>query len=456
MEKVRESPGWRVATLDASRLGSRASYLFSSVGEREQVYGWAYQGSQIAPLLASINYAMHRGFAEFAVDRLEEMGTDYVVRLKSAPIDPSLDDVLKQRGYRRVEESQNLILYHRLGGPRAFVPHHSALGIGRGSRYMAMLFPEILTASSPRIDDYSLEDLQRFPTLLLSGFSWKNKRDAEELIRRYVAGGGNAIVDLTGVPEETFSRRPKFLGVYGEPLSLDGPPRLIKDGASLTLRPFENTYTPWHTFTPQGLAGSTVTFSYLAQEATAVGYKEIEEGRVWYLGMNLAFHTLLTKDPVGIDLLEEVLGLEAGAVPVRDTVPMANYTAGSDGYSFDYTLDEESVLMIPIARHDGTTVTVDGRSVDTKAFGDMTYIDAPKGTHTVRLGFEPTAVYRFGFAGTAVAALIIIGIAAGLPGSLRRIPWTGMTTECRVFPRSVASVLRMRRRREPRAGSDSQ
>ena len=172
--------------------------------------------------------------------------------------------------------------------------------------------------------------------------------------------------------------------------------------------------------------------------------------------MNLAFHTLLTNDPVGISLLEEVLELEAGAVPIREPVPLANYTAGSNGYSFDYTLDKDSVLMVPIARHDGTTVTVDGRSVNPKAFGDMTYINLPKGRHTVRLCFEPTAVYRFGFAGTAAAALIIIGIAVGLPGSLRRISRTGMTPGCRVFPRSVASVLPMQRRREPRAGSDAQ
>ena len=196
---------------------------------------------------------------------------------------------------------------------------------------------------------------------------------------------------------------------------------------------------------PQGLSASTVTFSYLSQEATAVGYRDIEEGRVWFLGMNLAFHTLLTNDPVGISLLEEVLKMETRAIPVRETVPMANYTVDSDSYTFDYTLDRDTVLMIPIARHDGTTVTVDDRLVNPKAFGDMTYINVPKGKHTVRLGFEPTVVYRFGFAGTALAALIIIGIVIGLPGSIRRIPWPAITPPSRMFPGSWTRVLRMRR-----------
>jgi len=192
----------------------------------------------------------------------------------------------------------------------------------------------------------------------------------------------------------------------------------------------------------------------LTQEATAVGYKEIEDRQVWFIGMNLAFHILLTKDPVGFSLLEEVLHLEAGAVPIREAVPMAEYTAGSDGYSFDYSLDEDRVLMIPIARHDGTTVTIDSSSVSPMRFGDMTYINAPEGRHTVRLGFEPTAVYRFGFAATSVAALIIIGMVAGLPGSLRRVSLTvGIPRKYR-SPKSWTAVIRMRRRREPLAGGD--
>lgn len=41
-DKIRELPGWRVATVDFSLLCSQASYLFSATSEREQVYGWSY------------------------------------------------------------------------------------------------------------------------------------------------------------------------------------------------------------------------------------------------------------------------------------------------------------------------------------------------------------------------------------------------------------------------------
>ena len=160
-------------------LGLQASYLFSAAGEREQVYGWAYQGSGVAPLLASINFAMEKGHSAYAVDRLEELGTDYVVRMKGIPIDPSFDALLRERGYGVMKDTQRLTLYYRPLGPRAFVPHYAALGIDKGADSLSLLFPQMAIGSSPRIDDYPFELLEEFPTLYLGGFAWKDKADAE-------------------------------------------------------------------------------------------------------------------------------------------------------------------------------------------------------------------------------------------------------------------------------------
>ena len=418
-EKVKELPGWRVATADFSRLGSRASYLFSATGQREQVYGWAYQGSGIAPLVSSINFAMERGYSPYAVDRLEELGTDYVVRMKGIPIDPSFDSLLTEHGYTLVQETQSLDLYYRPSGPRAFVPHYPALGIGDGADSLALLFPQMAIGSSPRIDDYPLELLEEFPTLFLGGFSWKDKADAEDLVAKYVASGGRAVVDLTGAPEGVLSKRPKFLGVYGEPVIFYSPPPLWRGEEQLRLRSIDPKYSPWSTLTPQGLDGSTVTFSYLEQEATAVGYKDLEGGRVWFLGMNLAFHSMLTRDPTGIGLLEEVLGLRAGALPQREALALEGYRAGADGYTFDYTLEEDSPLLVPVARHDGTTVHIDGLQVPLIPIGSLTYFPAPAGTHEVRVGFQPTAIYNFGLAFTALAVLLILAVVTGIPGRMK-------------------------------------
>ena len=406
-ERIRELPGWRVATADFSRLGSRASYLFSAAGEREQVYGWAYQGSQIAPLLSSINFAMERGHSAYAVDRLEETGADYVVRLKGITIDPSFDDLLRDRGYTVAEETQSLILYYRPGGPRAYVPQYRALGIGSGARSLALLFPELLVGKSDRIDDYDPKVLNAFPTLVLSGFSWSDKSRAEKLVREYASQGRRVIVDLTGVPEEVLSKRPKFLGIYGEPLSLYSAPTLSQAGQQITLSPFDPKYSPWNTLTPQGLDASTVTFGHLEQEGTAIGYRGVDGGRVWFLGLNLPFHSMLTKDPAGIALLEGLLGLEAGALSQRQEVPLKQYRAGSDGYTFDYTMAEGNLLAVPIARHDGTTLSIDGRTTELLPLGSVTHFWAPAGTHTVRIGFQPTPIYKFGLAATGLALLLM-------------------------------------------------
>ncbi|MCH7996551.1 MAG: hypothetical protein IIB11_02080, partial [Chloroflexi bacterium] len=111
-----------------------------------------------------------------------------------------------------------------------------ALGIGEAIHTFEMLFPSVVPGASSKIDDYSLELLQEFPTLILSGFSWHSKADAEALIKEYLKGGGKVIVDLTGVQEDILSKRPKFFDVYGEPVSLYIPPALRRPPETLTLR----------------------------------------------------------------------------------------------------------------------------------------------------------------------------------------------------------------------------
>ncbi|HHY95742.1 MAG TPA: hypothetical protein GX513_12165, partial [Firmicutes bacterium] len=72
-------PGWRVATIDLSQLGSAPSYWFDERAGREQVFGWAWQGAATAPNLVWINTAILTHRYGFALDRLVEMGaTDLV------------------------------------------------------------------------------------------------------------------------------------------------------------------------------------------------------------------------------------------------------------------------------------------------------------------------------------------------------------------------------------------
>ena len=50
--------------------------LFTTEGEREQVFGWAFQGSITAPLIARINQAMGQDHIPYAVSRFSRLGGD--------------------------------------------------------------------------------------------------------------------------------------------------------------------------------------------------------------------------------------------------------------------------------------------------------------------------------------------------------------------------------------------
>ncbi|MCI0438812.1 MAG: hypothetical protein L0177_06730, partial [Chloroflexi bacterium] len=120
-----DTPGWRVATADLSLLGSSPSYLFSQVGGREQVYGWAYQGAATAPLLAQVNLAIEKGYAAYAVDRLELLGTDDVVALNTLPqspyqVSPEFRAALAGAGYARSYDGDRMDVYHKAGAPRVY------------------------------------------------------------------------------------------------------------------------------------------------------------------------------------------------------------------------------------------------------------------------------------------------------------------------------------------------
>ncbi|MCH9010647.1 MAG: hypothetical protein IIC21_08495, partial [Chloroflexi bacterium] len=122
---LRESPGWRVATVDLSLLGSSPSYLFTVVGGREQVYGWAYQGAVTSPAIARVNDAIEEGFSTYALDRLQRMGSDDVVVLKTLPqsiykVSPEFRTALPNAGYDLTYSGDRIELYQRQGGPRAY------------------------------------------------------------------------------------------------------------------------------------------------------------------------------------------------------------------------------------------------------------------------------------------------------------------------------------------------
>jgi len=408
-QRLALTQGWREATLDLSRLGSEPSYSFSAQGKREQLFGWAYQGASTAPTVAALNDAIEMGFPAYLLDRLNLYGTDDVVLFNELPNADRIASGLQEAGYLNVYSGQRLQLFHREGQPRGFAAEWTTLGIGRGAQNLAYLFPGLILGSSSEVDEYDLEHLMRYETIVLSGFDWHDRETAERLVVQAARNGVRVIVDLSGVQEDPLARIPRFLDVWGEAVILSPEPvEVYSPDQTYWLEPFGTPSGLWHSHMLQGLEQEFWSFDYLGERAALVGYNTYGSGKVWFVGLNLPYHAVQTGDTLAIQLLSVLLQLEPGAVENYQLVPLYGYEAGPEGYRFAYHLDEPQTLFVPVAYHDGMFVLVDGEKVETYTYERLLLFDAPQGEHSVQVGFNKTRVYSVGriISGFALFALI--------------------------------------------------
>jgi uncharacterized membrane protein len=405
------TPGWREATLDLSRLGSQASYTLTATGQREQVFGWAYQGARTARTVASLNEALEAGHGAYLADRLDLLGVDDVILTTDLPEADAIEQALRSCGLNATLRQDGLTWLHRDGQPRATRLDQRALGIGRGARNLSYLFPQITIGGSERLDDYSLTELQRYDRVVLSGFSWRDRERAEALARDLAASGVRVVVDLSGATPDPWARLPRFLDVWGEHIILPSAPLpVLGTNPPVTLSAFGTASAPWMTHTLQGLVSPTVTTSYLDQSATVVGFQPVGASGIWFLGLNLPYHAALTGDSAALALLADTLDLTPNVVSDRSTTLLHDYVATTDGYRFTIDLSGPARLLVPVAAHDGVRITVDGAtSLTPVTVETMVAFDAPAGRHAVEITYLSPA--RFGL-GWVVSAAAVAGLVA--------------------------------------------
>lgn len=218
----------RVAILDNSLMGSYPSYYFSKNMDETAVsysFGWAYQGAATIRNIVSINEAIEFGFPEYAFDRLAELGNDVVI-LSKKHVDIKEEDweqVLEAAGrcgYEVVSENSENMMFELKQTPEIGTFGTSAsydhLAIGDTAQYICYLFPNFKIGFSSCIEDYTLEELCRYEKLYLSGFTYRNKEQAESLLTEASAKGVEIYIDMQHIPINKLTGKTEFLGVYAQ------------------------------------------------------------------------------------------------------------------------------------------------------------------------------------------------------------------------------------------------
>ncbi|HET59784.1 MAG TPA: hypothetical protein ENN32_05400 [Chloroflexi bacterium] len=398
-DTLTQNQGWRQATLDHSRTASAPSYFIYANANREQLFGWGFQGARTAGLVAGINEAMLRGHTDFAIDRLNLASVDDIWVANTIPQPYLLHEKLVNTGFQLKETNTLFDLYHREGSPRAIISSWETIAIGNTAQNYAYLFPQIITSDSPYLDEYTLEELSRYKTVILAGFSWHNRANAESLVIDLAQSGCHVVIDLTRSRQNPLSQQLNFLDIWGERVILDYTPMTaVSEYSSYVLAPFRVDDQFWYTITPQNLDEEVLTAQFLNQPLVLTGYKQVGDSKVWFVGLNLAYHAVLNNDPSAALILADLLGFSTGETSDYKSIPLMNYYRDGKQVSFTLALDTSQTVLLPFANFDGTVVHANGEKLETRPISNLIQIQAPAGEKQYTISFEKPGIYSVGAA----------------------------------------------------------
>lgn len=314
-------------------------YLLSGYeyGEKNVWYTQG-QGAQSAVTYTNIvqmNQALEDDQFLYYFDRCLELGNDTVIvstkRFHPEDDKEKLDDLTaaaEKCGYNLVAEKGLERVYHMdVDGNFGIITEYNAIGIGMGNTNISLGFPSVKETLDPNISHYSYDELSKYKTVFLAGFTYDNKEDAEELILKLTESGTRVIIFADGIPVDRTTGAQGFLGVTCQQITFNnGFPELTVGPGRFDPDLFPMGYSNWKTVYVNGLDNVMGTFVDGGKVVNFLGTKHNDN--LVFLGINLFFQYQLTKDEtVGI-ILSKVFGISPEDLPTRKIVPLTVETSG--------------------------------------------------------------------------------------------------------------------------------
>ncbi len=329
LSTTKELTRQRVSLIDLSVFDSYPSYYFSSKEPKTKyTFGWAWQGAATANNIMMINTAAEKGYYYYLFDRSLELGDDTVMVHKEL-VDKakrtmtSLLEAAQASGYKFYKETNFTYIFHR-DTPACFgvASEYAGLAIGNSAKAIALEYPSFEEGSSDNLTDYRYEDLSRYKVIYLSGFSYNDKKAAEELLTRTANGGVRIIIDMGRIPVDPVTSRMTLFGVTAQAISFSAQyPELMYHDQVYQALPFKEEYSTWNTF-------------YLDNVEQAIGYSWFKNKNmpflgtagspnIIFMGYNILFHAMETQDESIIMLINDLLEFEPTQLPDREVVSIS-------------------------------------------------------------------------------------------------------------------------------------
>lgn len=319
----------RLAFMDNSVTEARGAYVASSHGEKTKTtFGAGWQGANTAQNIVQLNQAAEQGFYTYLFDRCLELGNDTVL-IDAAMLQNTYNDLelveqaAARVGYRPVDKSLRYSVYHMdVDSEFGVITTYDAIAIGAATGSFSMLYPAIEVGKSSNINDYHYEELSQYKLIFLDKFTYSDKQEAEDLLVRLSESGVRIVISADGIPVNEMNGTQEFLGVNGYSVQFaNGYPIIVTPERAIDLDLFPGEHVNWKTVYLEGL---DQCWAYIEDKGeTLEFFGTAKNDNIVFVGLNLVYHCVLTKDRTGIELLSKAMGpITTEDVPERTLVPV--------------------------------------------------------------------------------------------------------------------------------------
>lgn len=435
------------------------NYMIANFTNRKSVEGHYFGISRIGTNIALMADAIHNSKPEYVINELKHLNVRYFVANQYLQDmyyqDPKtgekiyvglkmIDELLKN-GYKFVYQTpfnsdaqgkpkkDSYKLFY-LDKPSTYVMpvKEKIFAIGKYSYVvaaeMAPLGVNVLegrSSGSEYFDDYSLDFLKNFDTIVLYGFGYRDKVKAEDLARAYVAQGGHLVVDLFNMEVSPLADGPNFLGVTTCPIKLKEAAQIqpLTNGlAKMIPTTFDipgEIYDPgtgvietrqlkeWNAVEYIGLDQSLARLKTDENIASIFGYKNIGTGEVTFIGLNFFYHLYNTNDKNEAKFIKSLIqgNIQTGEAIDTDA---REIIFANDYLKYQLHSPTNQLWLISLAYSKHWKAYINGQPTPVKNIDNLMVIQTPAGSNVLELKYESTAVSILGWLLSGLTLVILI------------------------------------------------
>lgn len=316
--------GSRTALLDASELGAFPQWYFAARGV-DSLTGWDMEGAERIREQSCLEEAFTDGFYGYLFDRLRLYGNDVVIvpkeRLTEKGALAAMKTAAQQCGYEALFENTKAVLFKESGVEDRYgvITQYKNLAIGDHASYIAYIYPDFGLGNSYCLEDYTLEELEGYEVLYLSGFTYRDQKQAENLLRALADKGVRIFIDMQHIPVNALTGKNEFMGVYAQTVQFTDrfPILQNENGSEFKLDEQIEGIKTWNTVYISGCSEVLKETSYDGRRHL-VYLGRNGSPQITFMGLNLVYYYLSTHDADLLRFLNETLLLSPGELPMAE------------------------------------------------------------------------------------------------------------------------------------------